>query len=1058
MPTFPLYLQIEDSAQPAAGAGIWDELQSALNVQGYIPVRADGIISKEMNDKTGRHFMLKNGKTHSYARLSPEEFWLWEQMDGAKTVQKLVLAYFAQYKDFAFAAVVALVERLREANMLQEAPRHTYAEVAAAIQKQSFWYKFTWLGRAVFTKEFVVKNLDVHLTRIHRYGGWLIYTIPAQILILLVSAIGTGLFFVLARDPRYNLLSLDTAVQLGFLSLLPILLHEFSHGLTAKHFGCEVYKGGAMLYYGMPAAFMDTTDVWMFGKRARLAVTWAGPYTGYIIGGACSLIVYFSPTLPLETAVLLLQLALSALFINTWNLLPVLKLDGYYILADWLEIPRLRERSMEFLARELQAKLKSRSRWTRDEKIFLVYGVVAFLSTFYFTYVGVAFWDRQATRSFSELLNLQGDFGAILINVGMLLLAASTIVYSFIFIAGSAKTLVEWLRKKGLLSTRGRAALLLAFAALVILYLPRYLLPTLWFSVELVASCAAFLLGAWLAFNNYRAMRGSVHARLWFFAALGLLLGAASLLWKYYADGTGLVLHAAAAGIFLLGFLLAGSLPLNLNGVWRGSSLLLLLFGFFAWAGSLAWFIQYPFAILSLNWHIPAGFLLLGGVLHWNMRPPESEAQNRARRKRDELRAWLEALDLSKIKIDPRPRSNMLRIESMQQKSAGGTNERMARALAEIKRTILLELELDFGNQTRACVEFGMYSPTESAGETRPPAALDMTPNDYGGALALDLEELLVSVERAAGKKYAWRALASGFDRLDWEIQELIEDHVLKYTRHAAGLSNELTAARNDLDILLRSVPLFISLTEEDLSALAKRFVPQRFERGEEIVRAGDSGDSFYVIRVGRAEVLSADGERLNNLGRGDYFGEASLLTGAKRNATIRALTSIQALALSKRDFDKLIRANVKFDEKSRDEFHRLNVLRQIPLFEHFEGLDLKMLAATLQKIEARQGQIVFEQGAPGDCFYVVEAGKVSVQIDGVERAVLGAGEYFGEMALTSAAPRTATVSASAPTTLLQLAGEDFQELTQVSSGMKQALERASSRRALINRRRASNV
>ncbi|MCK6475141.1 MAG: cyclic nucleotide-binding domain-containing protein, partial [Planctomycetes bacterium] len=137
------------------------------------------------------------------------------------------------------------------------------------------------------------------------------------------------------------------------------------------------------------------------------------------------------------------------------------------------------------------------------------------------------------------------------------------------------------------------------------------------------------------------------------------------------------------------------------------------------------------------------------------------------------------------------------------------------------------------------------------------------------GALALDLEELLVSVERAAGKKYAWRALASGFDRLDWEIQELIEDHVLKYTRHAAGLSNELTAARNDLDILLRSVPLFISLTEEDLSALAKRFVPQRFERGEEIVRAGDSGDSFYVIRVGRAEVLSADGERLNNLGRG---------------------------------------------------------------------------------------------------------------------------------------------------------------------------------------------
>jgi len=117
-----------------------------------------------------------------------------------------------------------------------------------------------------------------------------------------------------------------------------------------------------------------------------------------------------------------------------------------------------------------------------------------------------------------------------------------------------------------------------------------------------------------------------------------------------------------------------------------------------------------------------------------------------------------------------------------------------------------------------------------------------------------------------------------------------------------------------------------------------------------------------------------------------------------------------------KGDFDKIIRANVKFDEKSRGEFQRLSMLRQIPIFEQFEGLELKMLAKRLEKIETPSGQAVFQQGESGDSFYIIEAGKVNVQIDEQERAALSVGEYFGEMALLTDAPRVAMVIASAPT------------------------------------------
>jgi putative peptide zinc metalloprotease protein len=68
------------------------------------------------------------------------------------------------------------------------------------------------------------------------------------------------------------------------------------HALTVKHFGREVPKGGVMLYFGMPAAFVETTDIWLEPKRARLAVTWNGPYTGLIIGGLAAIFIYLYPS------------------------------------------------------------------------------------------------------------------------------------------------------------------------------------------------------------------------------------------------------------------------------------------------------------------------------------------------------------------------------------------------------------------------------------------------------------------------------------------------------------------------------------------------------------------------------------------------------------------------------------------------------------------------------------------------------------------------------------------------------------------------------------------
>jgi hypothetical protein len=123
--SFPVWWQTEPADSESTN-NVWDELRSALDIKQYVPLRAIGILSKELTDKIGRHFILKNGATHSYVRLSPEEFWVWEQLDGERTIQQLVLAYFMQFKAFAFDAIISLVDRLREGHMLAEPPRQLY--------------------------------------------------------------------------------------------------------------------------------------------------------------------------------------------------------------------------------------------------------------------------------------------------------------------------------------------------------------------------------------------------------------------------------------------------------------------------------------------------------------------------------------------------------------------------------------------------------------------------------------------------------------------------------------------------------------------------------------------------------------------------------------------------------------------------------------------------------------------------------------------------------------------------------------------------------------------
>jgi putative peptide zinc metalloprotease protein len=136
-----------------------------------------------------------------------------------------------------------------------------------------------------------------------------------------------------------------------------------------------VRRGGFLLYMGMPAAFVDTTDIWMEPRQPRIVVSWAGPHSGFVLGGLASLLILAGPGGFLSGV--RYQFAFLTYLTSFMNLNPLLKLDGYYILMDWLEIPRLREKSMAFVGRPLWRKLRTREKFSREERIFAVFGVLS---------------------------------------------------------------------------------------------------------------------------------------------------------------------------------------------------------------------------------------------------------------------------------------------------------------------------------------------------------------------------------------------------------------------------------------------------------------------------------------------------------------------------------------------------------------------------------------------------------------------------------------------------------------------------------------------------------
>jgi CRP/FNR family transcriptional regulator, cyclic AMP receptor protein len=113
-----------------------------------------------------------------------------------------------------------------------------------------------------------------------------------------------------------------------------------------------------------------------------------------------------------------------------------------------------------------------------------------------------------------------------------------------------------------------------------------------------------------------------------------------------------------------------------------------------------------------------------------------------------------------------------------------------------------------------------------------------------------------------------------------------------------------------------------------------------------------------------------------------------------------------------------------------------LDVLQRVPLFSGLERKELAQIAESMRERTFSAGQTVTEQGVGGAGFFIVESGEATVSVDGQQRGTIGAGDYFGEIALLTGSERTATITATSDLHCYGMTPWDFRPLVEGNPGI----------------------
>lgn len=294
--------------------------------------------------------VLKNATRGTYFKLSMEGWFVWQQLNGKQTLQEITMSLAEKFNLFAPHVVVSLISKLGKAGFIHNVTTHIEQNRADL----PFFQKWLVLVRPFLQLRFALANTDKWLSLLYDKIGYLLFTRLAFALFAILAFAGLFGFIFATHHIIYLFRTIHDSWMLLVLlmpfTLLAVALHELAHALATKFFGHEVRYMGVGWNWFRPIAFTDTSDMWLSTRWPRIAVNLAGAASDVIIAGFASLCILLVVNPYVQCFLWLFALYI---YLNAFRTLsPLQEQDGYFILMDIFDRPRLRYFSVAFLLKD----------------------------------------------------------------------------------------------------------------------------------------------------------------------------------------------------------------------------------------------------------------------------------------------------------------------------------------------------------------------------------------------------------------------------------------------------------------------------------------------------------------------------------------------------------------------------------------------------------------------------------------------------------------------------------------------------------------------------------
>ncbi len=390
-----------------------------------LPKLRPDLVLVEQTYRGEQSFIVKDPETRKYFRFRPVEVMVMQTLDGLKTPSQAAAELLESGLRVSASAVDGFAQKLRSMGLLER----TLRERSVLLMERLRAERRRRLNQGIFKGDIFRlrwsvadpdKFMDRWLSRLRFCfsRGFIILSLVLFAIYFLIIGLRWPEFTRALADLYLFRMSVGSFAVFWFTGLAIIAVHELGHGFTCKYFGGQVHEIGAMLLYFEPAFFCNVNDAWTFPElRARLWVTAAGSWIQMVLASLLAIVWWV-----VSPGTILSEIALGGVIFGgvttvLMNVNPLLPLDGYYALSDYLEVPNLRQRAFAHLTwiiktRVFRMELPQPPADEREQRIFLIYGMLAAL---YISMVSLVF----AATIYGWLDRLLGGLGVAIFLAGL---------------------------------------------------------------------------------------------------------------------------------------------------------------------------------------------------------------------------------------------------------------------------------------------------------------------------------------------------------------------------------------------------------------------------------------------------------------------------------------------------------------------------------------------------------------------------------------------------------------------------------------------------------------